>query len=203
MLMSRAEVTERKRLALDYRQNRTPAGADLGAGGCRIKLWISPGWGTRRAGATRRESRWRPVRACRHGHERGGGRTAARLRREGQRVHMPARRSGHSGRSRSKRESVGKRYLSRLPPTLGRPQTFRAVTRTHRSVSMPVLPGFKPFSGARTLTDMERFEIATSPLRTAGTENDVVPGRHCTAALPRFRRRPRAPVCRGERIRRR
>ena len=37
---------------------------------------------------------------------------------------------------------------------------------------------------------MERFEIATCPLRTAGAEDDVVPGGHRTAALAGFGRRP-------------
>jgi hypothetical protein len=41
---------------------------------------------------------------------------------------------------------------------------------------MPALSAFKPFLDGRTLTDMERFEIATSLLRAPGTEDDVVPG---------------------------
>ena len=114
-------------------KNETPAGAGKGAGGCLEKRCVSPGSGRGRAGLTRRGSRRRPVRACRREHGRGGGRRAARLRREEQRVHMLARRTGHSGRSRSELELVEKRFRSRLPPTFSRPQSFRPVTRTRRS----------------------------------------------------------------------
>ena len=121
------------RLGPEGGENQTPAGAGSGAGGCSEKRGISLGSGRGPAGLTRRESRWQPDRACRRGPERGGGRTAARRRRREQRGHMLARRSGHSDRSRSKLQSVGKRFLSRLPPTLSRPRNFQAATRTHRS----------------------------------------------------------------------
>ena len=180
-----AQTGQRRRHLRDRKPHKIkhPPAPESASSGCWMKLRVSPGSGTGRAGRTRRGFRRRPHRACRRGRERGGGRTAALRRREGQRVHMLARRSGHSGRSRSELESVGKRYLSRLPPTVGRPQSFRAVTRTHQSCTMPVLPAFKPFGDARTLTDMERFEIATCSLRAAGAEDDVVPGRHRAAAL--------------------
>ncbi len=131
--MSRGRVSGRGLRRRGIGQKQTPAGAGRGAGGCPVKRWVSPGSGRDRADGTRRGSRRRPGRACRRGHGRGGGRTAVRRHREGQRGHMLARRTGHNGRSRSELESVGKRYLSRLPPTFSRPQTFRAVTRTHRS----------------------------------------------------------------------
>lgn len=133
MLMSPGWINRTPGLEPPARQKQTPAGAGEGAGGCLEKRCVSPGSRRGRAGLTRRGSRRRPVRACRREHGRGGGRRAARLRREEQRVHMLARRSGHSGRWRSELVLVEKRFRSRLPPTFRRPQSFRPVTRTHRS----------------------------------------------------------------------